>query len=466
MRFLPVGITFRDGLLALGTGLLGAAAFPPIGLWPLSLASICLFLGQLRDRNSRDARNIGLIYGLVYGAGTLYWFFGIFGALAVSLTALFAGYFGLLATLIAMTRDHRPVIRALLVALFAVAVEWVRGDAWYLRFPWYTAPHALAMATPCIAASRWLGTYGLSFIIWFVAGAGAYSHMRYWVAFLLLPACSFLLPAVEPPDRRALLIQTEEIGGVEFIIPEVLEEKVDLAVLPEYAYFVSPKRALESKRGPAMLAGKTSSAVVFGAVEGMYGEPDFKNVAVVIDADGRILGMFQKQRPIPLFRDGLPGTDRPVFPVEEGILGVGVCYDFDAPAIASSLVRKGATVLVVPTYNAMTWSRTQHVHHELLLRLRAVENDRWILRAASSGRSEAISPDGKPSEEGIAIGEQGFITVRYGHRHSRPLGGYTALLGPASAGGTVLFLLISAVQGWRKRRKEPPQRPAQEPVRR
>src|SRR5919197_574313 len=96
---LRVGVTPKEGVGALVAGLLGAAAFPPLGLW---------------------------------------------GLMAVPLIALMAGYFGLFATLFGLTRQRPPLYRAALIDLFAVAVEWLRGDACYLRFPWYTVPHALA----------------------------------------------------------------------------------------------------------------------------------------------------------------------------------------------------------------------------------------------------------------------------------------------------------------------------------
>src|SRR5207244_1041414 len=135
------------------------------------------------------------------------------------------------------------------------------------------------------------------------------------------------------------------------------DERLDLAVLPEYAYFSSPDKVLGSRNGPATLARKIGGPVVFGAVEGEYGESDFENVAAVISSTGELLGTFPKQHPVPLLRDGVPGRRRPVFLVDGGILGVAICFDFDAPEIAASLVSQGATVLVAPTFDAMSWGR-------------------------------------------------------------------------------------------------------------
>jgi apolipoprotein N-acyltransferase len=410
-------------------------------------------LWLLRDQGPGVAFRLALLYGVVYGLGTMYWFYGLFGFLANGLVGLFALYFGLLGALVALTRGWSPPARAAWAALFAVGVEWFRGDAWYLRFPWYTVPHALASEPAAIAAARWVGTYGLTALVWFIAAWGAFGRGWAWAGFILLPACGLLLPAVAEPDRRALVLQAEPTSRLGTLLPSAPSEGIDLAVLPEYAYFQPYQRVLESPAGPAALARKARVPVVFGAVAGDIESGDFENVAVVVDATGSLRGTFTKQRPVPLFRDGRAGTERPVFPLEQGTLGVAVCYDLDAPEVAGSLVAAGATVLVSPSYDASGWGWAEHVHHELLLRLRAVENDRWLVRAVSSGRSESISPWGVPSAEGVEIGAVGFAVVPYGHRDTRPPGSRTCVLGPTAAAGTFLFLVGWAAARWRGRRE-------------
>jgi apolipoprotein N-acyltransferase len=449
---LLLGFPARHGGLMVVAAVVGAAAFPPLGLWPLTFVSTALFLWTLRDQDTLAGRNLGLVYGLAYGLGTMYWLFALFGPRAPALVGLMAAYFGLLATLIALTRGHNPLLRAVLVAVFAVAVEWLRGEAWYLRFPWYTPPHALAQSPAWISSVRWIGVYGLSGVIWFVAAAGAFRHPAIWLGALLLPAGGLLLPEFPPPDRRALLVQAEGDGAVQAVIPTIPAEKVDLAVLPEYAYTRPANSVLPSPYGPAALARRLKCPVVFGAVDGDYLNPPFFNVAVVIDAAGDVLGSFPKQKPVPLVADGTPGDRRPVFPLDQGVLGVGICYDFDAPEVAGWLVRHGATVLVDPTMDALEWSATQHAQHELLCRLRAVENDRWLLRATTSGRSEVIDPHGRPSAGGIEFGEHGCVVLPYGHRDMVPLGSWTSVLGPAAAGVTVVYFLFRWALRFRPRR--------------
>jgi apolipoprotein N-acyltransferase len=138
---------------------------------------------------------------------------------------------------------------------------------------------------------------------------------------------------------------------------------------------------------------------------------------------------------------------------------VAICYDFDAPAVAGSLVRSGATVLVAPTLDAMSWTRAQHEHHALLFRLRAMENDRWLLRTSSSGRTEAISPRGVPSAEGVEVGAVGQVVLPFAHRDTWALGGRLAFLGPAAAAGTALFLVVRGLGLIRRRGHAAPAAP-------
>jgi apolipoprotein N-acyltransferase len=278
------------------------------------------------------------------------------------------------------------------------------------------------------------------------------------LAFVLLPASSFLLPPVGVPDRTALLIQAEDEVLVRALLRSAPAARMDLVVLPEYAFQKGIETTLAETGGPAAIARKRDCPLVFGTVEGgAYGQPGFQNVAAVLDAHGDLVGTFPKQRPVPLMLDGRPGSRRPVFPLSDGTLGVGLCYDFDASEIAGSLTAAGATVLVAPTGDLMDWGRIQHVHHELIHRLRAVETDRWLLRATSSGRSEAIDPHGVPSSERLEIGDSGCLVVGFAHRSSFALGARLYLLGPmagALTAGLIVLHGFGSLWKWSQERKK------------
>ncbi len=447
---LRFGVSGSDALLMLLAGVLGGLAFPPVGWYPAIVAAYGILYWRIHAYPAERARNAALLFGLAYGTSTMHWLFGLFGFAAISLIGVFAFYHGLLGHLLATTRTLPVLLRALAVAGFAVGIEWWRGEGPWLPFAWYTIPHALAQSPAWIASVRWLGTYGLSFAATFILLLGVCGRRRWLLLTGLLPLCALVLPQPGAPDRHALLVQTED-GGAQAQVRQLPALSADLVVFPELAWIQSPASLRQIADGPAAVARRYAAAVVAGAVEGRYGSSDFQNVAAVFDRHGGLLGAFPKQHPVPLMLDGRPGQTRPVFPVADGVLGVAICYDADAPDVAADLTRAGATLLVIPTYDAMHWGVLQHMHHGLLARLRAVENGRWLLRAVSSGRSEAIDPHGYPSAAGVAIGDAGWVRVGYRHERAQAMGSRMAALGPLCGALTGWYLLALLVTGCRRR---------------
>lgn len=430
-------------------GGLGALAFPPCGWFMAAPAAYAILYWRLRDYSPVQARNAALVFGFAFGLGTMHWFFGLFGMVAVSLVAVVAMYHGLLGHFIAATRPLPPLLRALAIAGLAVGIEWWRGEGPWLPFPWFTIPQALAQSPAWIAGARWTGTYGLSFIVTLILVLAALTRWRWLLLVGLLPLAALAMPTMALPDRTALLVQAED-GRASALVRTLPALPADLVVFPELAWLQAPASLLRLPGGPGAVARRYAAPVIFGAVDGRYGSSDFHNVAAVLDRTGELQGAFPKQRPVPLMMDGLPGRVRPVFPDAQGVFGIAICYDADAPGVLAELVRAGATLLVIPTYDAMDWGMIQHQQHELLARLRAVENNRWLLRAVSSGRSEAIDPRGYPSTECLTIGSEGWLRVGYRHETVRVTGSELAAFGPlcgALAGWYLFALLVQYLLG-------------------
>ncbi|MBO0851282.1 MAG: apolipoprotein N-acyltransferase, partial [Pseudonocardia sp.] len=75
-------------------------------------------------------------------------------------------------------------------------------------------------------------------------------------------------------------------------------------------------------------------------------------------------------------------------------VGVEICWEVAFDDLVNDSVRNGAQLLTVPTNNA-TFGRSEMTFQQLAMsRLRAVEHDRAVLVAATSGVSAIISPDG------------------------------------------------------------------------
>jgi apolipoprotein N-acyltransferase len=94
-------------------------------------------------------------------------------------------------------------------------------------------------------------------------------------------------------------------------------------------------------------------------------------------------------------RDGTIVPDyKRVFATGAGRVGVAICFDFDFAHTSRQLVWNGAELLVVPTYDAADWGAAQHLQHSAMTTARAVEHRRAVVRAASSGISQIVDPDG------------------------------------------------------------------------
>jgi apolipoprotein N-acyltransferase len=92
-------------------------------------------------------------------------------------------------------------------------------------------------------------------------------------------------------------------------------------------------------------------------------------------------------------------------------LGMAICFEVTFPTEVADLVRAGATSLVTLTNDAWygdTWAPWQHF---TAARWRAAETRRPLLRAAITGVSGVIGPDGSV-EDMLGVGEEGVLSAR------------------------------------------------------
>ena len=97
--------------------------------------------------------------------------------------------------------------------------------------------------------------------------------------------------------------------------------------------------------------------------------------------------------------------------------GPAICYEIVYPQIARQQVVHGADVLVTITNDAWYDGTSAPRQHLNQARLRAVENDRYLLRAGTTGISAFIDPSGRVVEE-LAMNRQGIIFADFEPRKS------------------------------------------------
>lgn len=146
------------------------------------------------------------------------------------------------------------------------------------------------------------------------------------------------------------------------------------------------------------------------AVEGS--ERAYYNSVFFMSPTGVIEAIYDKQRLVPFgeyfpfrsldflrrqfarVREFSPGESRPPFHTKVGVAGVTICNEAMFPEIAAERVREGARFLVDPAHD--TWLTPRFSAQQFdIVRLRTVEQRRWLVRASTSGPSAIVDPWGR-----------------------------------------------------------------------
>lgn len=106
-----------------------------------------------------------------------------------------------------------------------------------------------------------------------------------------------------------------------------------------------------------------------------------------------------------------PGTESEVFDTEYGKIGSLICFDSIYETLALNSVRDGAELITLSTNDSWFRDSAAVYQHNSHACLRAIENGRYVVRAANTGVSTIISPKGEtltlidPLTEGFAAAE-------------------------------------------------------------
>jgi apolipoprotein N-acyltransferase len=135
--------------------------------------------------------------------------------------------------------------------------------------------------------------------------------------------------------------------------------------------------------------------------------------AALVTADGISAGRYDKIHLVPWgeyvpfkkffsFADKLTagagnmdrGTDRTIFRTAEHNFGVFICYESIFGDEVRQFVKNGAEVLVNISDDGWYGDTSAAWQHLNMVRMRAIENHRWILRSTNTGVTAAIDPYG------------------------------------------------------------------------
>jgi apolipoprotein N-acyltransferase len=401
-------------------------------------------------------------------------------ALALFLFCLYLGlYHGLFGLLLGFAAGPRRDNRLALVSIpfFWVAVELARTRV--TGFPWDLLGTAQVDNISLSRISTWTGVYGISFEIMLVnvAVAAAFLVPRKKRATLLaaaLAAAAVLqagrlvnAPAI-PADRAALLVQENipvDENWTRDTFERTLRELIDLSVKAE-ASSSSSSRAIQSARGEADLIVWPESPAPFFANDPLFREPvsemarethswivtgaigstpakqsgipasEVFNSAALVSPMGDWTARYDKVHLVP-FGEYLPfpklfafagGLTKEVgefkagesrAPLEAGSerLGIFICYESVFPDEVRQFADKGAQVFVNISNDGWYGDSGAYAQHLNQTRMRAIENDRWILSSTDTGVTASIDPYGRTvarlprKERGVLVAPYALTSV-------------------------------------------------------
>jgi apolipoprotein N-acyltransferase len=439
-------------LLALAAGAALAAAFAPLSLWPLAVLAPAVLMWLWQGAAPLEAARLGFVFNCgTFGAGT-YWLYisihGFGGAPAWLAIALMLGLVGIMglyhAALGYGAARWLPATGAVrwLMGLPAawLLVEWWRG--WFLSgFSWLSVGYSQT-DTWLAGLAPVAGVYGVSAALLLCAGAltalvcggartrilAAAALIAPWAAGVALYQHSWtqpLGPAVGvavvqgaiPQDEKWLesnkettlkLYQslTERALGTQLIVwPESAPADTANDLLPYLTTLYREARG----RGSALLMGilRADADPQNPTVERYY------NSVLALDAnaaswyDKHHLVPFAEVFPVPPFvrswlrlmslpyADFTPGPAvQPPLPAAGLQLGATVCYE-DAYGSSMVAVLPRADALVNVTNDAWFGHSSARHQHFQIARMRALEEGRYLVRAANDGISAVVGPHGE-----------------------------------------------------------------------
>ncbi|MGH9379084.1 MAG: apolipoprotein N-acyltransferase [Thermoanaerobaculia bacterium] len=434
--------------LAATGGVLWALCFHRV---PLTLASwLALAPLVLLARHPRGAL-LGGLYGFSYWMVAIWWiaptlevFGGLPSWLGWCLLAVLAGYLALynLAFGWIVHRLWRRRSWALLLGAPAawVALEWLRG--WLLTgFPWNLAAYAWAEMPGALALTAWVGSWGVSFLLLFANTGIALGWARKrWEpagAAVLAALCLLAVAARWGGPRSPRAIESASAAGqpVRILQPNI----PNLPVYDEQVVFENLEKVLaQSARAcadGALLIWPESAAWPFTLEDSPLlrqaldrltrrgcpvlvntpmseAEQDYNSV-VLVDRGGPV-ARYDKRHLVPygeyvplkrLFPfigtvaraagDFTAADEVRLLPWGREGLGAAICFEVIFPGEVAATVRRGATVLVTVTNDAWYGPTSAPWQHFRAAQFRAAETHRPMLRAAITGVSGSIGPDGE-----------------------------------------------------------------------
>lgn len=452
---------------------------------------------------------LGWLTGISYFGGTLYWLsdvmvtFGDLGrpvavllnVLLVAFLALFPSVFGLMQARLVDRMGPRAL--ALAPALW-VGTELARR---YLfgGFPWVLVGYSQTDVLPIAQLASVTGVYGVSALVVAFNAALAYAAVAGGRAGVLAVATALaLVGGVGWAGARRIAAGAATRGGTPVRVAlvqgniaqedkwnpalagRILDTYVALSrdaaargarliIWPESATpFYFEEEPVQGERLRA-IARELRAYLLFGSDELDGSRQRAYNAAYLVRPDGATAGVYRKMHLVPFgeyipFRrmlffaaplvesvaDFSPGDSVTIFPVDGRRASTAICYEVVYADLIRRFVVAGSELLTTITNDAWYGRSSAPHQHFQQAAMRAVEQGRYLVRAANTGISGVVDPYGRTLERSALFTETVIV------RDVRFLRASTvyARIGDAFAWASALLTLAAVVAVRRRPRRE------------
>jgi apolipoprotein N-acyltransferase len=463
-------------LLALSFPKFGHPACAWVALVPLwlALSGWTGRPGPLPGTSAVRGAFLGLVASVVFFCATLYWtgpvlvtFGGLpgpLGVLSVLLLSVYLGLYNAVGTAALGVILRRYGSRGLWLAPAA----WVSGE--YLRgtllsgFPWVVLGDSQVEVLPVAQVASVLGLYGVSLLVAFVNAALAFSLLasrRVQVRTLSATAALLLLVAmwgtwrvsdgsliragtpirvgllqgnVEQKDKwapgQARRIFTTYIA----MTRDAVRRGAQYVMWPESSTPFMFEEDAPGQQAIRDLAAEVQVPILFGSDQMERGPvPHLYNAAFLVAPDKSTAAVYRKMQLVP-FGEFIPlqqwisflsplvgglatfaaGESVTMLPIGAHKASTAICYEVIFPHLAREAVLSGSELLTTITNDAWYGSTSAPYQHFAQASMRAIEQGRYLVRAANTGISGAVDPYGRVVEKSAIFEQTGLVVdVRF-----------------------------------------------------
>jgi len=502
-------------LLASLSGIFTAIAFPKFNLSFFAWISLIPLLFIILKKSPKQSFSLGFVAGLFFYGILIYWIPSVpahYGNLSIGLSlliylifilflALFWAFFCLLFSKIQVSF---PKFVFLLAPFLWVSFEYILTFI-LTGFPWGLLGYNQFKNILFIQMASLTGVYGLSFVIvffqsMFVASIIYRKKSPFFLALSLLILVhlgGFLslkkIPLTEKSFQASVIqgnvssdIYWDEVSTLEIL--QLFSEHLELSrqsflkgskliIWPEFTVplcFSCPDTIYKNfKETLFQFVKETNCILLLGTNEtaGPPGNIRYYNTALCLHPD-LTMSQYYKMHLVPFgeytpykkilsfiekmthaIGDITPGTTHILHQYEGLKFGSPICYEIIFPALVRKFAKKGANFLVTITNDGWYGKSSAPYQHFSIAAFRAVENRRYLLRAATTGISGIIDPYGRILYKS-ELQTKTFLTAKI--TPSQKLSFYTKygdLLPITSLTLSAIFLILAIIKRKNERKK-------------